>query len=280
MLCRLLSFLFLTGLLSQPYSSVAQSKLYLDLKVGINHNAAEGVYFDKSRLPFKPYSTLKDLMFDEQGVAMFRLQLPEKLGIAAGYSGSSLAWGYSLQMPQKYTANPYHGEWRGHSKSAYMHQFPLLLSRTVGEYNIREIDTVRHTYLASFRLDAVVGGGANRIGNNCLDCGGFGGGGLYDTIEFKETYIVKRPWGGFLTGGVTARFFRLGKERLNLSVYYTQGLTDMLLVPVAYQYNSQRGATTLRVRGSGFSATLGMPLCLVTFNKLRSPKRHVTHSGD
>jgi hypothetical protein len=254
-------------LLTAPTAIQAQSKLYLDLKVGINHNAAEGVYFDKRRLPFKPYSTLKDMMFDEQGVAMLRLQINEKLGVATGYSGSALAWGYSLQMPQQYTLNPYHGEWRGRSKSAYMHQLPLLVNRTLGEYNIREIDTVRHTYLTSFRLDAVFGGGANRIGNNCLDCGGFGGGGIYDTIEFKETYIVRHKWGGFLTGGVTARFYRLGKERLNLSLFYTQGLTDMLLVPVAYQYNSQRGSTTLRIRGSGFSATLGLPIRLKTFRK-------------
>jgi hypothetical protein len=140
-----------------------------------------------------------------------------------------------------------------------------------GEYNIREIDTLRHTYLASFRLDAVVGGGLNRIGNNCLDCSQLSaGGGLFDTIDFRETVQLRRQWGGFLLGGVTARFYRLGKERLNLSVYYTQGLTDMLRVPVEYRYNSQRGATTLRVRGSGFSATLGLPIRLKTFRKAPS----------
>ncbi|GAB3296014.1 hypothetical protein ACFQT0_21105 [Hymenobacter humi] len=268
MRCRLLFFLLLTGLLTQPHHGIAQSTLYLDLKAGINHNAAEGVYFDKSRLPFKPYSTLQDMSFGVQGVAMLRLQVREKWGIATGYSGSSLAWAYSLQMPQQYTANPYHGEWRGHGSSLYMHQLPLLLSKTIGAYNIREMDTVRHTYLARFRLDAVVGGGLNRLGNNCLDCGQLSAGGLlYDTIDFRETIQVQRLWGGFLIGGVTARFYRLGRERLNLSIYYTQGLTDMLRVPVAYQYNSQRGATTLRVRGSGFSATLGLPIRLKTFRK-------------
>ncbi|NVO83414.1 hypothetical protein HW556_00815 [Hymenobacter sp. P5252] len=149
-----------------------------------------------------------------------------------------------------------------------MHQLPVLLSKTFREINIREIDTIRHTYLASFRLDAVLGGGLNRLGNNCLDCGGVDAGGLfYDTIDFRQTIIVRRKWGGFLMGGVTARFYRLGKERLNLSIYYTQGLTDMLLVPVQYQYNSQRGATTLHIRGSGVSATLGVPIRLKTFGK-------------
>ncbi|SMB79781.1 hypothetical protein SAMN00120144_4219 [Hymenobacter roseosalivarius DSM 11622] len=99
-----------------------------------------------------------------------------------------------------------------------------------------------------------------------MACGGLGaGGGLYDTIVFRESIWVRRKWGGFLVGGVTARFYRLGKERLNLSLYYTQGLTDMLLVPVEYRYNAQRGATTLHVRGSGLSATLGIPIRLKTF---------------
>ncbi|UYZ59980.1 hypothetical protein [Hymenobacter latericus] len=250
-------------LIGTRISGYGQAKLYLDLKLGANHNFAEGAYFGKGTLPFKAYSTLS---FAEQGVVMLRLQLREEWGVAAGYSGSTLGWAYSIKMPEQYTANPYEGEWRGRGSGLYMHQLPLLLSKTVGRYNIKEIDTVRHTYLASFRLDAVVGGGANRIGNSCLDCGLLSGGGLfYDTIEFREQRLVQRKWGGFVTAGVTARFYRLGKERLNLSVFVTQGLTDMLLVPVEYQYNSQRGATTLHVRGSGVSAMLGYPLRLKTF---------------
>lgn len=33
------------GLLSAPLSSAAQSKLYLDLRAGVNRNDAEGAYF-------------------------------------------------------------------------------------------------------------------------------------------------------------------------------------------------------------------------------------------
>lgn len=258
----------LLGILSllSPSSSLAQARLYLDLKLGANHTFAEVAYFGKGTRPFKAYSTLT---FDEQAVAMPRLQLTDKFGISAGYSGSTLGWDYSLKVPQKYSYNPFDGEWRGVGTGLYMHQLPLLFNWTIGEYNIREIDPVRHLYLASFRLDVVGGGGLNRIGNNCLDCDDLSSGiGLYDTIDFRETIIVRRKWGGFLIGGVTARFYRLGKERLNLSVYYTQGLTDMLLVPVEYRYNSQRGATTLHVRGSGLSATLGVPIRLKTFGKV------------
>jgi len=264
----MLKYLFLAlGFLLGATAS-AQSKLYLDLRLGLNHNEAEGAYFGKGTPPFKPYSTLRDVSFDEQAVVMLRWQHRERFGVAAGYSGSALAWSYSLKMPKQYTHNPYGPPWAGHGSSAYMHQFPVLVSKTFREINLREIDSVRHLYMASFRLDAVLGGGVNRLGNNCLDCGQLGIGGLfYDTIDFRETVIVRRKWGGFLMGGVTARFYRLGKERLNLSIYYTQGLTDMLLVPVQYQYNSQRGATTLHIRGTGFSATLGVPIRLKTVGK-------------
>ncbi|MFC4793605.1 hypothetical protein ACFPAF_16025 [Hymenobacter endophyticus] len=171
-------------------------------------------------------------------------------------------------MPEKYTVNPYEGEWRGHGTGRYMHQFPVLVSKRIGQYNIQEIDTLNHTYLVSFRLDAVLGSGLNWNNRTCEDCGSLSGGGLaYDVIEFEEKIITKRRFGTFVTAGATARFYRLGKERLNLSLYYTQGLTDMLLVPVEYRYNSQRGSTTLRIRGSGFSATLGVPIRLKTFKK-------------
>ncbi|NVO32878.1 hypothetical protein HW554_16815 [Hymenobacter sp. P5342] len=251
----------LLGSLGGAFQCQAQRTLYLDLRAGGNFTFAEGAYFGKGEPPFKAYSSQS---FGVQGVAMLRLQLSEKFGIATGYSGSDLGWGYSIQVPKEYSVNPYHPDKLGSSTGAYMHQFPLLLSKTFGEYNIREIDTVYHTYLASFRLDAVLGGGLNRIGNNLLEEKYIASSG-YDFIEFRATPILRRRWGQFLIGGVTARFYRLGKERLNLSLYYTQGLTDMLLVPVEYRYNTQRGATTLHVRGSGFSATLGLPLRLATF---------------
>ena len=260
---RVVPFLFTVGLLAASRSGCAQRVLYLDLRAGINHNFVEGAYFGKGEPPFKARSPLN---FGVHAGGLVRLQLSETVSLAAGYNGSSLAWSYGLKVPKQHTRNPFEGEEKSHGSGVHMYQFPLLLTKTIRVFNIREIDTVQHTYLASFRLDAVLGGGLNRIGNDCLDCDGLStGGGLYDEIEFRETIVERRKWGQFLTGGVTARFYRLGKERLNLSVSYTQGLTDMLLVPVAYRYNTQRGATTLHVRGSGLSATLGVPLRLATF---------------
>lgn len=250
-----------------PVCSLAQARLYLDLQLGANYTHAEGAYFGKETPPFKAYDPRQS--FDEQGVVRLRLQANEKFGVSVGYNGSTLGWGYHLKVPNTNSYNPFGGGQFHKSTGRYIHQFPLLFTRTIGRYNIKEIDAERHLYLMSFRLDAVFGGGLNRMKNK-YGYGSFGSGaGLYDTVQFKQTIIRRRTWGGFFIGGVTARFYRLGKERLNLSLYYTQGLTDMVLVPVTYRYNAQRGSTTLHVRGSGFSATLGVPLCLVTFKKNR-----------
>ena len=250
----------LLNLLSSP-SSVAQAHLYLDVKVGANYTFAEGAYFGKGTYPFKA----RYLRFDEQATLMLRVQATDKTGVSAGYSGSTLGWGYNLRVPSSSTHNPYRGEWAARATGLYMHQFPVLINRTVGRYNIREIDTLKHLYLVSFKLDIVGGVGINRLGNSCLDCGSLSGGGLYDTIDFKQTVSVRHKWGMSLLGGVTARFYRLGKERLNLSLYYTQGMTTMVVVPVEYRYNSQQGSSKLNVRGSGLSATLGIPIRIKTF---------------
>ena len=78
---RNIPFLLLLSLLGLPKHTHAQSKLYLDLRAGINYTFAEGAYFGKGKPPFKAYSQLS---CDEQGVAMLRLQVNETLGIATG----------------------------------------------------------------------------------------------------------------------------------------------------------------------------------------------------
>jgi len=264
---RAFTLLFVLMLSATARSGSAQSKLYLDLRAGINRNEAEGVYFGKSKSPFKAYNTFGQSTFAVQGVPMLRLQLNEKFGIATGYSGGSLSWSYNIKVPKEYTVNSSEGDYYGKTIGVYMHQFPLLLSKTFKEYHFWEIDTVQHIHRVSIRLDAVLGGGLNRFGNSLLD-GDYGGTGFgEDLIEFRATPVLRRKWGQFLIGGVTARFYHRDRERLSLSVYYTQGLTDMLHVPVEYRYNTQSGSTKLRVRGSGLSATLSYPLRLATFGR-------------
>lgn len=256
-----------------PIICVGQTKLYFDTRIGAGYNFAEGAHAGKGTRPFKARNfVLHNFIYLQP-----RLQITDKVALTAGYRGSGLSWGYKLEVPKEITVNPFpQGNQSGHGNSAYMHQLPVELHYGVGKYNIHSLDTLDQLYLVSFRLDAFVGGGVNRIGNNCIDCGNLNEtpitgqtSPIRDVIEFRQQPYYNRTWGGFLTAGVTARFYRLGKERFNFSLALTQGLTNMIIVPVQYSYNGRLGATTLHVRGSGISATLGYPILVSTFGKPR-----------
>jgi|GEM_PF-4544923 len=251
-----LSLLVVTALVFSG-SAVAQSGTwYLDLQAGAQYGFAEGAHWGKDVRPLKA----RNFTLDEIAAPLLRWQGP-RWSVSAGYSGAGLAYGYKLQVPAAATRNPYQGEQGGAALSAYAHRFPVLVSRRLARVSLYEVDTVRHLYLFSFQAEAVFGGGLQRHANQCLTCSQVEGSrGLYDTIQFRETPYYRRTWGSFLSAGVTARFYHLGRERATLRLLYTQGLQDIILVPLAYRYNGRSGFTTLHVRGSGISLTLGYPL--------------------
>ncbi|HEX8425295.1 hypothetical protein [Hymenobacter sp.] len=252
-------------------NSFAQAKVYLDAGIGFGYNYAEGGHFGWANEPFIKRQFILHNFLNIQP----RVQLNKKFSFALGYRGSGLSWGYKIKVPDNITVNASKkGDKQGHANSAYLHQFPLMLNYLVKRYNIRALDTLDKAYLLSFKLDVFLGGGLNLIGNNCLNCGNFNSTTITgqtnparDIIEFRQQPYYNHKWGSFLTIGVMAHFYRLGKERLNLSFAITQGFTDMILVPVQYSYNGNLGAAKMHVRGSGISATLGYPILISTFNK-------------
>ena len=135
------TFIVLIIFFGIPLGGYAQRKLYLDLKLGANYTFAEGAYFGKGILPFKAHSKLS---FDDQAVVMLRFQANDKLGFSTGYSGSTLGWAYSIQMPSKFTVNPYHGEWKGSSSGLYMHQFPIYINKRIFIFFLRKIFLPRY----------------------------------------------------------------------------------------------------------------------------------------
>ena len=247
----------------------AQARLYFDARIGAGYNFAEGAHAGKGVRPFKARNFLMYNFLYLQP----RLQLTDRWALTAGYRGSASSWGYKLEVPPDMTVNPFpQGDQRGSASGPYMHQFPLEVHYAIRKVNWVPLDTLDRLYLLSFRLDVFAGGGLNRVGDNCLDCANFNPTPLtgrtspyYDIIEFRAQPYYNRTWGGFLVVGATARFYRQGKERLNFSLALTQGLTDMLIIPVQYSYNGRLGATVLQARGTGVSATLGYPFLVSTF---------------
>jgi len=101
-------------------------------------------------------------------------------------------------------------------------RIPLLLDFNLKTFNFQPAGAELYTY--GIKVNLTAGLGAVRVHNwtnNRLSLGPVFGN---DTIDINEAdpYMVNR-WGAYATAGVTARFYRLGKERLNVGVFLNQG---------------------------------------------------------
>ncbi|WP_426492013.1 hypothetical protein [Hymenobacter sp. 102] len=245
----------LIGLASQTQAQ----QLSLDLQIGGQYAYAEGGHFGVGKRPFKGHAFLLNPFL----APMVRLQLQNDTGISFGYSGGALGWGYTLQIPKAQSNGAYGGAYAGRAVGVYLDRLPLLVSRPVARFDFQPLPTAAEQYVYSIRIDAFAGGGMNYVRGFCQTCNlsaGFVS--PQDTIVFRQQPSIIRHWGAFLTAGATARFYRLGRERFNISLFLNQGLTTMMRVPVQYTYNSQRGAVTLSVRGSGIGVLAAVPIRL------------------
>lgn len=246
------------------HGAFAQKTLYLDAQVGGQYAFAEGAHLGLGQRPFKAH----EFLITPLVAPMLRLQLNERTGVSLGYSGGGLGWGYKLQVPPSLSNNPYGGAYAGHAVSVYLDRVPLLLNHTVTQINFKEISAEQGRYLFGLKIDAFAGGGVNYVRGFCKTCNlGAGVVSPLDTIIFRQQPAITRHWGGYVTVGATARVYRLGKERFNVTVFINQGLTTMMEVPVQYTYNSGRGAITLRVRGSGVGLLAAVPIRLKSFQE-------------
>ncbi|MCC3155888.1 hypothetical protein LJ737_01475 [Hymenobacter sp. 15J16-1T3B] len=249
----------LTGVLAGSLLTArAQQRLYLDAQLGAEYDFAEGAHFGKGQGPFKA----RDFGLGVLAAPLLRWQGPT-WSVSTGYTSGTAGWGYRLTVPASATHNPSsRGDARKHYTGANLRRIPLLVSHRLTDVDWTLLNTARGPLQLAFRLEGVVGGGLQARGNTCLDCGNLTGGGGRDTITFTPRPYWRRRWGGYLTAGATARFYHRGQERLTLRLLLTQGLQDMIVVPLDYRYNGHRGSTTLHVRGSGVSLAVGYPLKL------------------
>ncbi|AHJ97782.1 hypothetical protein [Hymenobacter swuensis] len=205
-------------------------QLSLDLQIGGQYAYAEGGHFGIGKRPFKGH----EFLITPFVAPMLRLQLKDETNISIGYSGGGLGWGYKLQVPKAQSNGAYGGAYGGHAVSVYLDRLPLLVSWPVARFDFQPLPTEAEQYAYSIRFCQTCNLGAGIVSPQ-------------DTIVFRQQPSITRHWGAFLTGGATARFYRLGRERFNISLFLNQGLTTMMRVPVQYTYNSQRGAVTLPV---------------------------------
>ncbi len=261
---RLLIFSLLCADSATSHSSWAQTpvpkKLYLDLQLGSQYAYAEGGHFSGDTRPFTQHL----LILKFWPGALLRYQATPRLAVSTGYTGGGTGWGYRIKMPEALTRNQFGGSQAGSATVIYVDRIPLLLDFTLKTFNFQPAGAELYTY--GIKVDLTAGLGAVRVHNwtnNQLSGGSILGN---DTIDFKEAdpYMVNR-WGAYATVGATARFYRLGKERLNVGVFLNQGFRDLVRVGVDYEYNGRKGSHLFDSRGSGVGVTIGLPICLKTF---------------
>ncbi|RSK38203.1 hypothetical protein [Hymenobacter perfusus] len=259
-------YLLLFGLVYWACSgeAFAQKTLYLDAQLGGEYAFAEGAHLGVGQRPFKGH----EFLITPFVAPMLRLQFNDTKGLSIGYSGGGLGWGYKLQVPRSMSYGSYGGGYAGHAVSVYLDRIPVLFNRTLAQFNFKEINSEQELYLYSLKIDLFAGGGVNYVRGFCESCNlNAGLVSPQDTIIFRQQPAIVRHWGGYVTAGAIARMYRLGKERLNVTVFLNQGLTTMMEVPVQYTYNSGQGAIKLRVRGSGVGILAAIPIRLKTFKK-------------
>lgn len=246
----------------------AQRKLYLDVKVGADYGYAEGAHFGLGTRPLKGHKFI--LQFYPS--ALFRYQASDKLGLVTGYSGGGTGYGYKLKVPDDVTHNEFGGAWNSSAQIVNIDRFPLLIDYKFKSFNFKPVNEEKNLYLYSIKLSVTGGIGASRLHgftNNKLTLGPVF---LKDTIDFDEKFpVIINKWGVYANAGVTARFYRLGKERLNVNLYVNQGFTDLTHTRLNYTYNSRTGTQLFRSRGSGIGFAVGIPLLLKTFEPRVKP---------
>ncbi|UYZ58573.1 hypothetical protein [Hymenobacter latericus] len=202
---------------------------------------------------------------------MLRLQLNQKTAVSVGYSSGMMGRGHRIFMPQAYSNNTYGTVYSFSTSGDEVHRLPVLLHHEVKRFNFTPINPEQTLYNYSVGLSVYGGGGLNyrRQINDGTAVSSISF--MADTItEVQRARLVNKV-GAFVTGGVTARFYRLGKEKLNLTLFLNQGLTDMLKVDLDYRYNRGHGTEQFRVRGSSVGLMLGVPIRLKTFEPTPPP---------
>ncbi|WP_299761900.1 hypothetical protein [uncultured Pontibacter sp.] len=252
-------------LLLLAFRAQAQEKLFIKPHIG-------------AQVPFARYdrsigkaSTFKPKYFDitdNLGVTL-QLKLSEIWGLETGWSKGNIGWGYQISIPEHLLNDPYPRPVRKHSLSNYIHRFPLQALYTFRDITYFPLNRERNLYLFNFRLHAIAGTSLDYIDyKSTFDSGVMELGTSVpssNSIDLAEEVTIRSRWGASVRVGIGMQYLHNGKERLELNLYYSRGLRDMVQADVDYSMNSESRTTRMLARGSLIGLTLAYPIRLKTF---------------
>lgn len=276
---------FTFGLLFVSLGGVvfAQPTLYLKPLVGVqiptchiqaNSNATTASTFQVNNFG------LRHLSFTDNYGLLLQLKLNETWSISSGYSRGNIGWSYSIKLPRNVRKS---GGWAeaASGSSIYIERFPILAQFVIKDVHLFRltndeavlrrinVDDENILYLLLFQLKGLFGVSYDHI----FPLYNFGGslsiqppaGG--NSIERTDSTIVRRTNNVSFVAGVSLQFRHRNKDRLELNVYYSQGVVRMMDADVTYRINGQGFFSKLGSRGSFLGVNLAYPIRLKTWRK-------------
>ena len=202
------------------------------------------------------------------------LTLNEKWAVSVGWTAGSIGWGYSLKMPDHLTKNPAKIGSSGQSTTTVgMHRFPVLV-----KYNFTELgwgNASAETKEKQHKLKFYAQGGLSfdflpptRYGENTNAFLGNGVADSYgDSLIYYELTDALHKFNASAIVGLGTQLYIKNKQRLDLTLFYSQGLRTMIREDVVYQLNSYHNDGRIFSNGSFIGASLAFPIRLKTFEK-------------
>lgn len=205
---------------------------------------------------------------------MLEWDINERWGISAGITEGQI--GFDFQVDRKNDFKFY-----GFSSLSYS-KIPVVFTYTWKDLNlIRLYDSallhkwgkkLGNPYLLLCKVQWIAG--ASFDGNILNDSEGIVKSGsavafvrnpAMNPYSYSQAWYKKRATGVSLIAGVSFQFHHKGKDRLQISILYNQGLFDRIEVPVNYRIYEEVYSALVASRGSGLMLQASYPIRLASF---------------
>ncbi|WP_143017241.1 hypothetical protein [Catalinimonas alkaloidigena] len=205
---------------------------------------------------------------------LLHLRLNDRWSVASGWYRGGAGWSYKFKNPP--------GVHQRHARGGELDHYPLL-----GYYDLKQFrwgrlyrrperisdltyDNDDIFYLFLFRVQAFAGISYDHLvadgDDNKTEFINFGN----LTHNVTNTVVTRR--GASLWLGTALQFRHQGKDRLQLRLYYVQGLRKLVNIDLEYDWEGQTYRPQLGVRGSAFGIDVSYPIRLARFYRDGRPR--------
>jgi hypothetical protein len=242
-----------------PSISIAQQQVYIEPTVGLQMRRGG---FDRGA----PHLERAGLSVFSYGLLVrWKSTAESRLDYSSGLILGGASFGYRASIPPKNLVGTTTSFSAGKSSSADVWHFPLRVGYQIKEFNLNHVprnqQTLKISLQAGPQLDYLVKNQVDNYNDSPISSGPTSS----NRIGLLRTPLDSVRWGASIYTGTQFRYCRKGHERLQLTLYATWGLTDMLTYRLDYQLNNDSFSTRIRARTSAIGFSIGVPIRIWPF---------------